>query len=78
MHYYSVSYRIFPRELREDVETNMKLFFLFGSKNKLGDAEIKYALEYYLKENKENYTKLIITESKEIAEQEYIDRTQYT
>jgi len=50
---------------------------LLGHSEKLNDREIEFALKSYLKENKVSYTELIIIQSKEITEQEYIDRTQY-
>ena len=77
MPYYSVLYRIFPRKFIEDVGTDYDNVYYFESGNKLDDAGIKYALEYYLEYNKESYTELIIKESKEITKQEYIGSTQY-
>ena len=53
------------------------MFFLFGHPNQLNDMDIKYALESYLRNSKISYAELIIKESHEITEQEYISRTQY-
>lgn len=82
MQYYSVSYKTNPpnlpsgieKEFEEDYET----FLLFGRPNKLNTKDIEDVIKSYLAQNKIAYKELIISEIKEITEQEYSDRTQYS
>jgi hypothetical protein len=83
MIYYSVFYKTIPSTLPLKVETELlgddyETGLLFGRPNKLSKEDIRDVIKLYLKENKIDYTELIITESKEITEKEYIDRTQYS
>ncbi len=82
MQYYSVSYKTDPPNLPPGIEKEFgeeyEMFLLFGRQNKLNDKDIDDVLKSYLKENQITYNELIITEVKEISEQEYIDRTQYS
>ena len=52
--------------------------YLFANKNKLEPDLIKFALESYLKDKKIVYKNLSIIESKEITEQEYLGKRQYS
>jgi hypothetical protein len=83
MYYYSIFYKTNPSTLLLDVDgkvkgKNYETGFLFGHQNKLTDAGIKAVLESHLKNSKIDYTELIITESEEITEQDYLGRTQYS
>ena len=84
MYYYSVDYKTIPSVLPQYLQAEIglaseyEMSFLFKHQNKLDEEGISNAFESNLKDNKINYTELVIIKSKEITEQGFTDRTQYT